>query len=87
LTQFAKKMQLSDQDLRFSHAVFETYGNMSSPSVLFVLREILDRGRPEPGQKALLVAFGAGFSAFASLIEFGSGCRTGSVMMSGTGPT
>jgi len=48
------------------------YGNMSSPSVLFVLREILDHGRPQPGQKGVLVAFGAGFSAFAALIEFAS---------------
>lgn len=73
LTQFARQMKLSDEALRFSHAVFAQYGNMSSPSVLFVLREILDRGRPEPGQKAILVAFGAGFSAFATLIEFGPG--------------
>ena len=71
LTQFAKQMKLSDGVLRFSHAVFEHYGNMSSPSVLFVLREILDRGQPKPGQKAILLAFGAGFSAFGTLIEFG----------------
>jgi predicted naringenin-chalcone synthase len=43
---------------------------MSSPSVLFVLREILDSGRPQPGQKGMLLTFGAGFSAFAALIEF-----------------
>ncbi len=70
LTQFAKQMKLSGEALRFSHAVFENYGNMSSPSVLFVLREILNGGRPEPGQKAMLLAFGAGFTAFATLIEF-----------------
>jgi predicted naringenin-chalcone synthase len=45
---------------------------MSSPSVLFVLREILDSGRPQPGQKGMLLAFGAGFSAFAALMEFAS---------------
>jgi predicted naringenin-chalcone synthase len=58
--------------MRFSYHVFENYGNMSSPSVLFVLREILDHGQPQPGQKGMLVAFGAGFSAFAALIEFAS---------------
>lgn len=70
LAQVAKKLELADEALRFSYKVFENYGNMSSPSVLFVLREILDSGRPQPGQKGMLLAFGAGFSAFAALIEF-----------------
>jgi len=70
LAQVAKHFQLSDEDLRFSYHVFKNYGNMSSPSVLFVLRELLDTGRPQPGQKGMLVAFGAGFSAFAALMEF-----------------
>lgn len=72
LAQVAKELKLPDDALRFSYNVFENYGNMSSPSVLFVLREILDSDRPQPGQKGLLLAFGAGFSAFAALIEFGS---------------
>lgn len=70
LAQVAKHFKLTDEDLCFSHHVFENYGNMSSPSVLFVLRELLDTGRPQPGQKGMLLAFGAGFSAFAALMEF-----------------
>jgi predicted naringenin-chalcone synthase len=70
LAQVARELKLTDEALRFSYHVFEHYGNMSSPSVLFVLREILDSGRPQPGQKGVLLAFGAGFSAFASLVEF-----------------
>ncbi len=72
LVQVAKKLALRPDVLRFSHEIFENYGNMSSPSVLFVLRRILDGGRPRPGQKGLLLAFGAGFSAFGALLEFGS---------------
>ena len=71
LEQVAKELGLDDEALRFSYRVFRNYGNMSSPSVLFVLREILDSGRPQPGQKGMLLAFGAGFSAFAALVEFG----------------
>ena len=67
-----KELNLAGEALRFSYNVFENYGNMSSPSVLFVLREILDSGRPQPGQKGMLLAFGAGFSAFAALMEFAS---------------
>ena len=70
LAQVAKEMELADKALRFSYNVFENYGNMSSPSVLFVLREILDSGRPKPGEKGMLLSFGAGFSAFAAIIEF-----------------
>ncbi len=70
LAQVAKKLELAGDALRFSYRIFENYGNMSSPSVLFVLREIIDSGRPQPGQKGMLLAFGAGFSAFAALIEF-----------------
>jgi alkylresorcinol/alkylpyrone synthase len=72
LAQVAKELKLDGEALRFSYNVFENYGNMSSPSVLFVLREILDSGRPQPGQKGMLLAFGAGFSAFAALVEFAS---------------
>ena len=72
LAQVAKELELAGEALRFSYNVFENYGNMSSPSVLFVLREILDSGRPQPGQKGMLLAFGAGFSAFAALMEFAS---------------
>ena len=70
LAQVAKKMGLNEKALRFSYDIFENYGNMSSPSVLFVLKNILEQGRPKPGQKGLLLSFGAGFTAFAALVEF-----------------
>jgi predicted naringenin-chalcone synthase len=72
LEQVAKKLELTGDTMRFSYNVFEKYGNMSLPSVLFVLREILDSGGPQPGQKGMLLTFGAGFSAFAALLEFSS---------------
>jgi alkylresorcinol/alkylpyrone synthase len=70
LAQVARALELPRESLRFSYHVFENFGNMSSPSILFVLREILDHGQPQPGQKGMLLSFGAGFSAFAVLIEF-----------------
>ncbi len=56
--------------LRFSYEIFRAYGNMSSPSVMFVLDRILREAKPEPGSRGLLLSFGAGFTAFAALIEF-----------------
>jgi predicted naringenin-chalcone synthase len=70
LAEVAKALEIDRQMLRFSYGIFENYGNMSSPSVLFVLREILDHGRPPAGRKGMLLSFGAGFSAFAALMEF-----------------
>jgi alkylresorcinol/alkylpyrone synthase len=71
LSQLGKELNLTREALRFSYGFFEDHGNMSSPSVLFILRKILDSGLPQAGQKGLLLTFGAGFSAFAALLEFG----------------
>jgi predicted naringenin-chalcone synthase len=65
-----RQIGLAPEKLRFSYEVFRNYGNMSSPSVLFVLDKILREARPTPGSTGLLLSFGAGFTAFASLIEF-----------------
>ena len=70
LDRVAKALDLSAEQLRFSYDILAEYGNMSSPSVMFVLDRTLREGRPKPGQKGLLISFGAGFTAFAALIEF-----------------
>lgn len=70
LDRVSRQLQLPREKLRFSREVFEEYGNMSSPTVLFVLERVLQRGLPQPGQRGLLLSFGAGFSAFAALVEF-----------------
>ena len=66
----ARKFGLEHDQLRYSHEVFRQYGNMSSPTVMFVLQRILEHERPQPGEYGLLLAFGAGFSAFAALVRF-----------------
>jgi alkylresorcinol/alkylpyrone synthase len=70
LERVEKKLDIPRDALRFSYEVFRDYGNMSSPSVLFVLDKVLREGRPEPHDKGLLLSFGAGFTAFAALVEF-----------------
>ena len=59
----ALEAALPDHPLRSSRQVLRDHGNMSSPSVLFVLAEELRSGPPLPGQDWWLVSFGAGFSA------------------------
>jgi predicted naringenin-chalcone synthase len=70
LDQVGRDLGLDKADLHYSLEVFHAYGNMSSPSVLFALRRILDQGHPRPGDRGILLSFGAGFSAFAALVEF-----------------
>jgi alkylresorcinol/alkylpyrone synthase len=70
LTEVGRKLGLSEHDLEPSLHVFSQFGNMSSPTVLFALRRILDTREPEPGSYAVLLAFGAGFSGFAALLRF-----------------
>ena len=73
LAQVGKKMKLSREQLRHSYGVFEEFGNMSSPSVLFVLNRLLrDERPPLAGEKGMILSFGAGFTAFAGLVEFGA---------------
>jgi len=64
-----KHLGLTEQTLRFSYETFRNYGNMSSPTVLFVLKKILDEANPRKNDRALLLSFGAGFTAFAALVE------------------
>jgi alkylresorcinol/alkylpyrone synthase len=70
LDQVEKQMGLRDGQLRFSREVLRQYGNMSSPTALFALEKILDHGNPAPGDRGLVLSFGAGFTAFAALVEF-----------------
>jgi predicted naringenin-chalcone synthase len=58
--------------LEASYDVLRKFGNMSSPSVLFVLNSVLASRNIQGGQYGMLVSFGAGFSVFAALIQFES---------------
>jgi alkylresorcinol/alkylpyrone synthase len=70
LDQVQKQLGLPDGTLRFSRDILRQYGNMSSPTALFALQNILQEDRPEPGERGLVLSFGAGFTAFAALVEF-----------------
>ncbi len=59
---------LSEEQVHATRSVLSEYGNMSSPTVWFVLREIEKRG-VAPGEWCIMVAFGAGLSAHAYLLR------------------
>lgn len=65
-----KELSLPPESLRYSREVLKRYGNMSSPSILFVLKLIWEKERSLQGKSLLTLAFGAGFSAFGVDMEF-----------------
>jgi predicted naringenin-chalcone synthase len=65
-----EKIKLSSEQVFFSREILKNYGNISSPSVLFVLKEIFQRGSITEGQSLLAFSFGAGFCGLGLLGEW-----------------
>jgi len=61
---------LTDAQLRFSRAVLRHHGNMSSPTVLFVLDEVVRAGDPRSGDWGVLIALGPGMAAELALLQW-----------------
>jgi alkylresorcinol/alkylpyrone synthase len=53
-------LELGEGALHAERAVLADYGNMSAPTVLFVLERLLEAGLPA---RSLLMSLGPGFSA------------------------
>lgn len=65
-----ERIGLSADDLRYSAAILDEYGNMSSAFVYFVLKHALEDNAP-PGWW-WMSAFGAGFSCHGALLAVGA---------------
>jgi len=63
------KLGLTESDIRHSTAVLSEFGNMSSPTVYFVLERALHDTVPDGWW--WMSAFGAGFSCHGALLEVG----------------
>jgi predicted naringenin-chalcone synthase len=55
-------LDLSDEQVAPSRAVLSEYGNMSSASILFVLKELFSRNRLQPDDWLCTIAFGPGLT-------------------------
>lgn len=63
------RLKLTEADVRHSAAVLREYGNISSPTVFFVLDRALHDA--VPGGLWWMSSFGAGFSCHGALLEVG----------------
>ena len=70
LDAFQDALQLKSDVLRHSRSVLRNYGNMSAPTVLFILARLLKEGSPKKGDYGLLAAFGPGFSSELLLLKW-----------------
>ena len=59
-------LELPQGELNLEREVLHDHGNMSAPTVLFVLDRLIERGLPE---RTLMTAFGPGFTCSAALLE------------------
>lgn len=59
-------LHLPQGELNLEREVLHDYGNMSAPTVLFVLERLLDQGLPD---RTMMTAFGPGFTCGGLLLE------------------
>jgi alkylresorcinol/alkylpyrone synthase len=65
-----ERLGLTAAHLAHSRAVLREYGNMSSPTVLFVLDQMQRDGAPQPGDHGVLMAFGPGLTMESALVRW-----------------
>ena len=64
------ELGLTKEQNKYAYKVLRKYGNMSSPTVLFVLREILDSLKVEDsGKRILSFAFGPGLTLESAVLK------------------
>jgi alkylresorcinol/alkylpyrone synthase len=70
LTAMQEALDLPETALESSWRSLREIGNLSSTSVLLVLRDTLQRARPEPGRHGLMLAMGPGFCSELVLLRW-----------------
>ncbi len=69
LDSLQKGLQLSDDQLRASRTVLRNFGNLSSASILFVLKELMNSGSIDKNELCCAVAFGPGLTMEVALMK------------------
>ncbi len=69
LDKISEVLNLDEGQMAMSREIFRDYGNMSSPSVLFVLKRIMEEGLPLH-KPVLAFSYGAGMSVHATQMKW-----------------
>lgn len=64
-----RQLELTDADLQYSYKVLADYGNMSSPTILFVLNEMMQTSQ-KPDETIFSIGFGPGLSIETAVFTY-----------------
>jgi alkylresorcinol/alkylpyrone synthase len=70
LDAYETALVLPPERLCWARNFLRHYANLSSASVLFILKDVIEHGKPQPGEYGLVVAVGPGFSAELVLLQW-----------------
>lgn len=73
LDKVQERLHLSDDQLSPARETLREYGNMSSATVLFVMRRILEQAGARDGERVAAMAFGPGLTAESALMTVVAG--------------
>ncbi|MFC7789434.1 type III polyketide synthase [Microbacterium sp. MAHUQ-60] len=68
LDRVQERLHLTDEQLHPARDILRRYGNMSSATVLFVLRDILQSAQAQAGDRVAAMAFGPGLTAESAML-------------------
>jgi alkylresorcinol/alkylpyrone synthase len=63
-------LELSDEDVETSWNALAEHGNIGTPSILYVLKDTIERYEPKPGERGLMVTIGPGVTIGMMLVEW-----------------
>jgi alkylresorcinol/alkylpyrone synthase len=63
-------LALPPQALQHARAILRQYGNMSSATLLFVLKRVIEQNQPAAGERGIMIGFGPGLTIEVGLIEW-----------------
>jgi len=61
---------LSREDVADSYDVLAEHGNVGTPSIFYVMKRMLDRREPRPGERGLMVTVGPGVTVGLMLLQW-----------------
>ncbi|MEQ8625686.1 MAG: type III polyketide synthase [Vicingaceae bacterium] len=64
-----KEFELRSDDLAASYSVLRNYGNLSAPTILFVLEELLTSKNPKAGESIFSCGFGPGLTLESAVFK------------------
>ena len=64
-----QELNLTNNELQASYSTLKNFGNMSAPTILFVLKELIEKDNLKKGEKLFACGFGPGLTLEAALLE------------------